>query len=384
MKEESRFLVGNHIYRIDTVFETITQVGNADNNIRISDLQENQHSYGIRIDPVSGQLVSENQTGQANAVSIPRSVLEEGYMECSRFAENFNLKLSERFGIRLVDASVLKEMEDMVIPLPLPDLPIIEKNGFRYEIDVSLREIRNVDEPFVHVNLDLLNQENGKYIAYIWDDGHLSVFDPGDSTKLEIDQLVKLAPEDVAKVYGISRDQLPKSDNQLRSSQEYLRDRIERGQLPVIRLVDEDYFVDTRLHELRSCNKFWKRIELTGDFQLSAVDDDKEVFLYDYLNRKIVKDFNELTELPKHTQFIVLPDIRTLDPVSAGRKIYNDPYYFLDKYPIQPRMEARLVPIEKTHLAKRIKMNGEKKLQENKDITIKPAERNRKNKGLSF
>ncbi|OJV51022.1 MAG: hypothetical protein BGO31_11180 [Bacteroidetes bacterium 43-16] len=393
MQEEPRFLVGNHIYRIDSYFGIITQAGNADNQIRISELPENLHSYDLPIDPISGKLLSGNPQKDAPVVSIPKTVLEEGYLECSKFAENFNAQLSEQSGIRLVDEKVKKEIEDLIIPLPQPQFPVLEKDGYKFEVDVSLRELRNVDKPFIHIELDRLLEKNGKYIAYILDEGRLSEWDHGNSLKLEIDQLVKIAPDDVSKVYGIPKDKLPETDKELRSNPEYIVDRIDKGKLPVMRIVDEDYYVDTRLHELRSMNKHWKKLELIDNGPEAFEADCKHVYLYDYLNRQIVKNFNELTEVPKHTAFIVLPDLNSFDPVAAGRKLYNDPYALLNKYPLQPLMEARLVPIEKTYLAERIQYNKEKKLLEksskvklvsdNKKI-IKPGKKNNKGNGLPF
>ncbi|WP_313491991.1 MULTISPECIES: hypothetical protein [Sphingobacterium] len=392
MFEDPRFLIDAHIYRIDTVFNRIIQVGNADNCISIGDLKENKHSYDLSIDPISGRLLLNGLEDQ-KTVLIPKTVLEEGYLECSPFAQNFNAKLSEKFGIRLVDEAVLKELEDMVIPLPEHVFPIIEKEGFKLEIDVSLRELRNVDKPFVHIDLDRLDQIDGKYIVYISEDGGLSEWYHENTTKLEIDQLVKIVPDDVSKVYGIPKEILPATDRELRSNPEFIRDRIEKGKLPVLRIVDEDYYVDTRLHELRACNKFWKTIELIDNGPSALEVDSKHVYLYDYLNRQVIKNFNELTEMPKHTLFIVLPDFESLDPVAAGRSICNNPYAFLENYPLQPRMEARLVPIEKTYLAERIQYNKEKKqieksskakLMSEKKIVLKPPRKNNKNKGLSF
>lgn len=370
------------------MFGTISQAGNADNLLRVEDLRQNEHSYSLWIEPANGKLLSGNQDENEFNVSIPRTVLEDGYQECSKFAENFNAQLAENFGIHLVDETVLEKMKDMVIPLPQADLPVIEHGGFRFEVDISLREVRNIESPFVHVNLDLLAVEHGRYVAYIFDEGRLSSSYMKGATKLEFDQLVKLAPEEVSKLYGITKEMLPEHDRQLRSNPTFLQDRIEKGKLPIIRIVDEDYFVDTRLHELRSCNKFWKTISLPGDFKSSFLNkwqdtDDKQVFLYDYLERKVIDNYNGLTEIPKHSLFIVLPDIRALDPVSAGRKINNDPYSLLDKYPIQPFMEARLVPIEKTYLAERIKRNKEQQLRTN-DKIIRPPKKNSKNKGQSF
>ncbi|CDT07149.1 hypothetical protein BN1088_1433354 [Sphingobacterium sp. PM2-P1-29] len=387
MQEEPRFLVGKHVYRIDTIFGEITQAGNADNRICISELQENQHSYALMIDPTSGRLLSGKAENDAVIVTLPKTILEDGYAECTTFAENFNAQLSETLGIRLVDEAVLKELEEMSIPLPQHVLPIIEQYGYRFEIDVSLSEMRNLENPFVHVNLNLLEEKNGKYIVYLFDEGRLSSWNVKGSARFEIDQLVKIAPDDVSKVYGIPKDQLPETDKNLRSNPDFMRDRIEKGKLPIIRIVDEDFYVDTRMRELRSCSKFWKTVPLSGNFEVSVLNnkdvlDDKHVFLYDNFNRKIMDDYNKLTEVPKHAQFIVLPDIRALDPVAAGRIIHNNPYSLLDKYPLQPRMEARVVPIEKTYLLEQIKRNKEKMHEKNNKV-ITPAQKNRKNKGLS-
>ncbi len=402
MQEDPRFLVGNHIYRIDPFFGIITQAGNADNLISIDQLQENKHSYNLHIDRLSGKLLLDQQEDNVIQVTVPKTVLDDGYFECSKYAENFNARLSEKMGIRLVDEKVLKEIEDLVIPLPQQQFPVFEKDGYKFEVDVSLRELRNVDKPFIHIDLDRLHEENGKYIAYISEDGTLSPWNYEHSLKLEIDQLVKIAPDDVSTVYGIARDQLPETDKELRSNPEFISDRIEKGQLPIIRIVDEDYYVDTRLHEFRSANKFWKTLELIDNGPEADEIDSKYVYLYDYLNRQIIKEFNELTEVPKHAQFIVLPDLESLDPVAAGRRLCNDPYALLDKYPLQPRMEARLVPIEKTYLAERICRNKEKKqgvdnykaklfgdnqkaiTPENNSKIIKPGKKNNKGNGLPF
>ncbi|MNJ95279.1 hypothetical protein D3C87_129870 [compost metagenome] len=392
MREEPRFLIGNHIYRIDTIFGNISQAGNADNQISVAELSANKHSYNLSIDSESGKLLTQAKD-QSVKVSIPKTILEEGYEECTKFAENFNTQFSSSSGIKLVDEAVLKNLAEIGIPLPVQVFPIIEKDGFRFEIDVSLREIRSVDKPFNHIDLDRLQEEKGKYVAYLSAEGNLSSWDQGNSLKLEIDQLVRIAPDDVSKVYGIAKNKLPAEDSQLRTNPAYISDRIEKGKLPIIRIVDEDYYVDTRLHELRSTNKFWKTIELIDNGPEAYELDNKHVYLYDYLNRQIIKDFNELTDIPKHTQFIVLPDFQSMDPVAAGRSLCNDPFIFLDKYPLQPRMEARLVPIEKTYLAERIKYNKEKKQLEKshkskliseKEKVIKQAAKNNRNKGLSL
>lgn len=402
MREDPRFLVGNHIYRIDPFFGTITHAGNADNHISVNQLHENQHSYNLSIDEVSGKLLLDHEGGQVKNVTIPKTVLDDGYFECSQYAENFNAKLSEKFGIQLVDKAVLKKMEDMPISIPQQVFPIIEQDGFKFEIDVSLNEIRNVDNPFIHLDLDRMEIQNGKYVAYIFDNGKLTEWDQGNDKRFEIDQLVKVAPDDVAKVYGISKDKLPEKDRQLRSNPEFIKDRIERGKLPVIRIVDEDYYVDTKLNELRSCNKFWKNLELTDNGPDAIGIDCKHVYLYDYLNSQIVKNFNELTEAPKHTVFVVLPDFIALDPVAAGRSICKDPYAYLEKYPLQPYMEARIVPIEKTYLAEQIRRNKERKelvddyktklFGESKKVikpesnskVIKQGKKNNKGNGLPF
>lgn len=347
-------MINNHLYRIDTIFQNITQAGRADNRIGVSKLQENRHSYTLSIDALTGDFVYIGNSGSVQ-VDIPKSLLDYGYDECSRFAVNFNQKLSEKFGIKLVDTDVLHSLENLPIPLPLQSFPIIERNGITYEIDVSFNEFRKVDEPFVHMPFSQLKQKDGQYLAYMDEDGNLETMPTKGYRQFKIEQLVKVAPVEVSKIYGIPLGELPDNDRDLVSNQEFIKQRLEYGQLPIIRIVDEDYFVDTRLFELRSCNKFWKSIVLE-DYGHRDMDNN-HAYLFDYLNRTVVSDFRDLTEIPKHSVFVVLPNSDRLDPIAAGRRLYKDPMNLVNRYPIQPRMEARIVPIEKTWLKQRIEYN---------------------------
>ncbi|MDR3008592.1 MAG: hypothetical protein LBV59_11700 [Sphingobacterium sp.] len=380
MQEEPRFLIGENTYRINSLYGYISQAGNANNRLSFSDLVEHKHSYEMQVNAETGQLNPPDK--QYTTVRIPKSILE-GYAELSAFAESFNKNFSEKFGIQLIDQAVHEKMQNIEIPLPTLNLPTIKLGSFEYEIDVSLNELRQVDVPFNTVALNHLEIENGKYQVYTDKDGILADFDYLPN-KHEFDQLVKLVPEDVAKVYGISVDQLPEKDSELRSHPDFVIERIENGHLPIIRIVDEDYYVDTRMEELRSCNAHFKKIMLEENSPRRFDEEDNRfVFLYDVLNRKVNMEYGLLTELPKNHVFIVLPDIVTLDPVAAGRKYCNDPTSLLNSYPLQTRMEARIVLPEKTFLPQLIRDN---KLEQDKN-NIKPKKKQEipaKRKGLGL
>ncbi|UPZ36486.1 hypothetical protein MUB18_20585 [Sphingobacterium sp. PCS056] len=383
MREDERCFIGEHMYRIDTTFEELIQIGNPDNIISIDDMVEYDNYYAVKIDPKTGQLV-ENENTKMPSVKIPKICFEEGYGEGSAYAENFNKTLSKSYGVKLIDNHALAELENMPMPCTIRELPTIEKNGFQYEIDVSLREIRKKDEPLVFIDLNGLEPYKGKYGFFIDENGKIIDTDDEKATLVEIKHLVKEVPEEVSRVYGIPVENLPKKDWKIRSNPDYVDERIKEGTLPVIRIVDEDYFVDTRLRELRSSNKFWKTIELneTGGRGNDEYDD-KFVYIYDYLNRKIIPDNGDLKELPPHTVMIVVPDIETLDPISRGREIYGDPYHLLDRYPYQAKMEARVIPIEKTQYASLIKASNpvlEQKDQLDKNTALKTT----RNKGQSY
>lgn len=380
MQEEPRFLIGENIYRINCLFGFISQAGNANNRLSFNNLVEHKHSYEMQVNVETGQL---NPSGQPyTTVRIPKTLLE-GYAELSAFAERFNKNFSEKFGIQLIDQTVHEKIQNIEIPLPMLNLPTIKLGNFEYEIDVSLKELRQVDVPFNTVAINHLEIENGKYQVYTDKKGILADFDYLP-IKHKFDQLVKLVPEEVAKVYGIPVDQLPEKDIELRSHPDLVTERIEHGHLPIIRIVDEDYYIDAKMEELRSCNAHFKKILLEENSPRRFDEEDNRfVFLYDVLNRKVNLEYGLLTELPKNHVFIVLPDIVTLDPVYAGRKYCNDDTSLLNSYPLQTRMEARIVLPEKTFLPQLIKEN---KLEQDKN-NIKPKNRQEipvKRKGLGL
>ncbi len=376
MNEEPKFLIGEHIYRINNVLEFISQVGQPENKILFEQLIEHDHSYEMKVNIGNGQLIPKKEN--AESVRIPKSIFE-GYAEQSVFAERFNHSFSEKMGISLIDKANYEKIQHLDIPLPEVNFPTIEIGSFTYEIDVSLFEMRQVDQPFNTVSFRDLEIEKGKYQIFTDNEGVLGDYDYLPN-RYQIDQLVKLVPEEVAKVYGISKDRLPHNDKDLRSHPDFIVERIEKGKLPIIRIVDEDYYIDARMEELRSCSDPFKRIILE-EYSPRRFDenDTRFVYFYDILNRTVNLEYGLLTELPKHHVFIVLPDMVTLDPVSAGRKYCNDPTALLDSYPLQNRMEARIVLPHKTFLPELIKENKkiEQEISLKKENSLKnPGKRN--------
>lgn len=380
MNEEPKFLIGEHIYRINNMLGFISQVAQPENKIFFEQLIEHDHSYEMKVHKENGQLNPNDEN--AESVRIPKTIFE-GYAEQSVFAARFNLNFSEKMGISLIDKANYEKINNMEIRLPEVDFPKIELGGFTYEIDVSLFEIRQVDQPFNTVSIRELEMENGKYQVFTDDRGVLGDFNYLPH-KHEIDQLIKLVPQEIAKVYGISQDRLPNNDSDLRSHPDFIVERIEKGKLPIIRIVDEDYYIDARMEELRSCSDPFKRIIL-DEISPRRFDenDNRFVYFYDVLNRKVDYEYGLLTDLPKNHVFIVLPDMVTLDPVSAGRKYCNDPTALLDSYPLQNRMEARIVLPEKTFLPELIKENKISAL-ENGQKKENRLERPGKRKGLGL
>lgn len=380
MNEAPKFLIGDHIYRINSFLECISQVANPENRISFEQLIEHQHSFEMKVNKENGYLIP--QVENAESVRIPKSIFD-GYAEQSVFAERFNLNFSEKMGISLIDKTNYERIQNLDIRLPEVTFPTIELGGFNYEIDVSLFELRQVDQPFNTVSIRDLEIENGKYQLFTDNDGVLGDYDYLPNHH-QIDQLVKLAPEEVGKVYGISRDRLPHNDKDLRSHPDFIVERIEKGKLPIIRIVDEDYYIDARMEELRSCSDPFKRIILEENSPRRFNENDNRfVYFYDVLNRKVDYDYGMLTELPKNHVFIILPDMVTLDPVSAGRKYSNDPTALLNSYPIQNNMEARIVLPEKTFLPELIKENKISE-QENSQKKENRLEGPGKRKGLGL
>lgn len=251
------------------------------------------------------------------------------------------------------EESVRRAMEEK-------DIPQIEVNGFVYKIDMSLREIRERDRPFNTMPFENLELENERYQLFI---DHHGLFRPGHDPRVQrvqLEQFVKLVPEAVAMTYGLNVAELPENDGELCSNPQVILERERNNELPLIRIIDEDYMVDIARGELTSCSDLQKIIPLIDNDHEGAEVDDRYVYLYNYRSGEVIFDLDNLTKLSPQHVFIVIPDKITLDPVAAGELLIGDGRVFLDRYPVQQRMEARVVDPQKTWLAERVKMNAQR------------------------
>ncbi|WP_130855652.1 hypothetical protein [Olivibacter jilunii] len=131
------------------------------------------------------------------------------------------------------------------------ELPKKVIGGITFLVDVAYGEIR---EQHVPQNTILFNQmrDTGKNyefdyspywrnVAYTWTRPYF---------KIELDYMVKLDPERMAKKYGLAIDQLPQRDSQLVCDPGLIKDRL-AGNLPRIKIHGERYIVDLEQKELR-------------------------------------------------------------------------------------------------------------------------------------
>lgn len=247
---------------------------------------------------------------------------------------------------------------------PEMNSPILELNGRRYEIDISLRELREVERPFNFIPLTDLNYREGRYAVATDDDGVLLRMCDSAPIWSTFPDLVHIAPNEVSQVYGLTIEQLPQRDSELRSPQHLIDERLS-GVLPVISILGERYHIDIRQEELRSCENLDRRIPLIDNGSDAAEIDDRYVYLFDTVGRAINRAVLSLTSLPEHHVFIVIPDTITLDPIGAGQLHHNDPNAYLHRYPVQQQMQARIVPIHQTWLPELIIKN---ELAQEKDM----------------
>jgi hypothetical protein len=255
-------------------------------------------------------------------------------------------------------------------------LPEITIEGHIFIVDVAFAELREKANPENSISFNDLQMEDGKYsFSFDTQSKNLNWNDIEESNKTSLDQMVKLDPEGVAIKYGLLKEQLPALDSELRCDPFLLKNRLEHGELPMINIMGQNYFVDVRLSELRSTDEHWKRIDLT---ELDVTPAEKYAFFYDHSKKEVVEIPNTITEEPENVVVVELPHELWLDPIASARKYADNDLHFIDQYPLQHGLEARIRPLSGTYVPELIKQNREKKINEMTVVAENLSESKRK------
>jgi len=356
MGEESRIYFGNVLFRMDRLFEEFIEVGNPDNKIPFDKFNAEDSHLTAVFDQQTKTIADEiDQNDSTIRIVLPPDITADDYEEGSDYAAAFNEVYASQYNLRLIDKKILEDLENQPFDIETRKLPEILIEDKAYVVDVSFGELREQNNPSNIVRFDNLELADGKYIVY-YDEKTMKLdhFDQGQKS-IKIEQMVVLDPEGVAIKHGLEVKDLPENDSELTTDPSLIDRRINKGELPQIKILDEYLYVDLRMDQLRSANKFWKIIDLS---QCRDEYSNKYSFLYNKLKREVIEIPGDITAYPKNAVLVELPAEIVLDPVAVGRMEFSDELAMLKNgFPLQHKLEARLHPISNSYLPSLIHSN---------------------------
>jgi len=378
MEEQTRIFLADILFRIDPTFGRFIQVGNPDNELFFDSFNKQPGYYFTVIDTTKFQINPKKDMeipSEILQIRIPETVVQDGYEEGSEYARIFNEEDSGYCNIRLVDRDALTQLEERPLEFKHRDLPTIYIGEFEYEIDVAFDLLRQKDDPLSVLEFsDMEKEEEGYSFLFDRESQCINYLEEGaeDRIKVHLPEMVVLDAGGMSLKYGVPVEKLPEKDKELECSYDMIHHRVHEGNLPVIRIVDRDYYIDLRMGVLRAVDQFWKSIDLN---RTEEAPDSSLLFAYNYRRHEQIEIEDHITAYPKGTVLVALPHESKLDPVAAGRRDWGDELALLDQYPIQQKMEARIFPLEKIKpIVELIEENLKKQEEKHK---------RRKGKGLS-
>ncbi|ANI89244.1 hypothetical protein A9P82_08035 [Arachidicoccus ginsenosidimutans] len=86
-------------------------------------------------------------------------------------------------------------------------------------------------------------------------------------------------------------------------------------ELPMIKFGEEEFYIDTKLNELRQKDAPHNRIFFND---MTEIFDDSSLLCYDKHTKNVYRYYDESKPLPEHILILRLPPIRFLDPVGLA------------------------------------------------------------------
>ncbi|OSZ77197.1 hypothetical protein CAP36_12345 [Chitinophagaceae bacterium IBVUCB2] len=149
------------------------------------------------------------------------------------------------------------------------------------------------------------------------------------------------------------------------------------GKLPEIDIAGTMFFVDIRLHELRSDYQLMSRINL--DNLESGANGDTYLFAFNTESKQLVNIDPKLTAWPDNVIIVEIPDEVKLDPYSFAREAGLDPLEFVKEHPIEKELKAKVIPLSETGFLEMMEKN--KKAKQEKLIQQRNEGPGKRNKG---
>lgn len=149
------------------------------------------------------------------------------------------------------------------------------------------------------------------------------------------------------------------------------------GKVPEIDIAGTMFFVDIRLHELRSDYQLMSRINL--DNLESGANGDTYLFAFNIESKQLVNIDPKLTAWPDNVIIVEIPDEVKLDPYAFARENEIDPLEFVKNHPIEKELKAKVIPLSETGFVEMMEKN--KKAKQEKLIQQRNEGPGKRNKG---
>lgn len=178
--------------------------------------------------------------------------------------------------------------------------------------------------------------------------------DPCQDVPIRVPQMVSLDAERMARKYNICIEDLPASDKALRCDPALL-ERAQSGVLPEIEIAGEQFRIDMQSREFLKPAPDRARLAMR---QMTATGDGLAYEFYYHLPTKCIVTVSESSRvLPADVVQVRIPRDEVLDPIAFARKHKLKVQDFVNEYPIQHMLKAKITPLWKTPLAAIIKKN---------------------------
>lgn len=239
-------------------------------------------------------------------------------------------------------------------------LPVVEIEGFPFLVDV-----------FNKVLWDAQAADNYIYFHEMQDKGNCYEFTlnrsirnlptswsaPSQDVVVQVPQMVTLDAPGVASMYSMSEHDLPARDKDLKCNADLLQQRLS-GVLPMIDIAGDEFRIDMREKEFLKAPPGRARLNFR---QMAETSDGLGYEFYYHLPTKtIVSVSQDSRVLPTDVVLVRIPRDEMLDPVDFARKHKLKVQEFVNDYPIQQQLKAKVIPLWKTDLAKIISNNRKK------------------------
>lgn len=263
------------------------------------------------------------------------------------------------------------------------DQKVVEAEGHHYYLDVDCCILRHCRDRETIINLPSCEMKNGKYIADIDIEYGCPAFSKERLVTIEIDQMVKIDPEGVARKYGLAPSEIPASDMELKCNRELLTRRL-GGQLPTVSIKGQVFYTDIRLGLLRPKDQF-----ISMGIDINRLYSDREdTSLSFFYNHEEFTDVPvpyldpDMVKIPANLSAIEIPPLYVLDVIGYALKNYmigKEQYPctnnvkaliqswegtplmdMIDRYPVRNDLKGKVIDWKDTIIPEKIQSNKER------------------------